>query len=75
MLTPRRKVRYEPRGLRALSRDSLATETNDEVECNAMTIAVLRTGVRTWARCGIRLFFLLIFAVINWPRILGSFAM
>ena len=33
-LTPRRKVRYEPRGrrLRALSRDSLVTETNDEVE-------------------------------------------
>ncbi len=31
-LTHRRKVRYEPRGLRALSRDSLATETNDEVE-------------------------------------------
>ena len=32
LLTPRRKVRYEPRRLRALSRDSLATEANEEIE-------------------------------------------
>ena len=31
-LSPRRKVRYEPRGSRTLSRDLLATKTNDEVE-------------------------------------------
>jgi hypothetical protein len=63
-LTPRRKVRYEPRGSRVLSRDSLATETNGEVESAikfqhiklhfcilhlTITRCLIPTTIRSWA--------------------------